>query len=224
MFETVLSSRRLALVGIAGPVTWWLLIIVNGAITPGYSHVSDFISTLGAVGAPYAAVQKVNFAVFGCSVLATTLGIHYWFDGWRRPRIGTVLLGIFGVGVVLAGVFPEDPASPDSTTNLLHNLVSTIAFIAGIGGVGLISRRIGIDDRWPSYRYELVWTVVIVFVTFVVFMSSVFSESAYVGLTQRVFIGVMTLWVVLQSYRLYRLSGAPESRETDETRTVSAER
>lgn len=208
MLETDTAVRRLALVGLVGPVVWWLLVVVNGAITPGYSHVSDFISTLGAVGAPYAAVQVVNFAVFGGAILALAIGLHARFDAGRRPRLGTVLLGLFGVGVVLAGVFPEHPAAPESTTNLLHNLTSTIAFVAGILGVALLTRRLGTDDRWPSYRSELVVTVAVVLVTFVGFMGSVFTDSAYVGLTQRLFIGVMSLWVMGQSYRLYRQVGS----------------
>lgn len=210
MFNSPRAFRRLALAGVVGPIVWWLLVIVNGAITPGYSHFSDFISTLGAVGAPYAIIQQFNFAVFSGSILALMLGIHYWFGDGRRPRFGTLLLGVFGVGVFLAGVFPENPAAPDSSTNVLHNIVSIVAFVAGIAGVGLVSRRIGADGRWPSYRYEPTGTVVIVLVTFVVFIFGVFSESAFVGLTQRLFIGVMTLWVAGQSIRLYRLADATE--------------
>lgn len=223
MFETTLPSRRLALVGIVGPVVWWLLILLNGALTPGYSHIGDFISTLGAIDAPYASIQKLNFAVFGGSILALSLGIHHWFDTGRRVRVGTVLLGTFGVGVVLAGVFPEDPTAPESTVNFLHNLVSTVAFASGTVGVSLVSRRIRNDDRWPSYPYEWLWTVAVVLVTFVVFMYSVFTESEVVGFTQRVFVGVLSLWVVMQSYRLYRILGTTESPDRDEKRTVPAE-
>lgn len=222
MSETLASVRRFALVGIVGPIVWWLLVIVNGAITPGYSHSSDFISTLGAVGAPYATIQTINFGIFGGSILALMVGIHFWFDVGRRPRFGTILLGVFGVCVVLAGVFPENAAVPESTTNVLHDVTSTIAFIAGVAGVGLITRRIEIDDRWPSHRYELIGTVVVVLATFVVFMLSIFSDWAYVGLTQRLFIGVLTSWIVLQSYRLYRLVEASDPAETGKRPTVSA--
>lgn len=223
MSATTLRSRRLAIAGIVGPVVWWVLVVVNGAITPGYSHVGDFISMLGAVGAPYAPIQTMNFAVFGSSILALSLGIHDWFGDGRRPRVGTVLLGIFGVGVVLAGVFPANPAAPDSTTAVLHDVTSTVAFVTGVTGVGLVSRRTGGDDRWPSYRYEPIVTLVVVVVTFAGFMVSVVGDSAVVGVTQRVFIGVLTLWLVMQSYRLYRLSEASEPRGTDESRTPSAE-
>lgn len=220
MFRSEQGMRRLALTGIVGPVVWWLLIIVNGAITPGYSHVSDFMSTLGAVGAPYAIVQQLNFAVLGGSILALMLGIHYWVGDGRRPRVGTVLLGVFGVGVILAGVFPEHPAAPDSMTNVLHDITGIIGFLAGIVAVGLVSRRLGADDRWPSYRYEAIATVGIVLVTFGVFIS---SGSAIVGLTQRLFIGVMTLWMVLQSARLYRLVDAPDRDEVGDSRAEPTE-
>lgn len=221
MFEAPAWIRRLALAGIVGPIAWWVLVAVNGAITPGYSHVADFISTLGGVGAPYAALQVLNFAVLGGSILAVTLGIHAWFDDGRRPRVGTVLLGIFGVGVVLAGVFPQDLAAPDSTTNRLHDVTSTIAFVTGIGGISLLTRRIRADDRWPSYRYELGVTVVVVLVTFVVFMAGVAGDSTYVGLTQRLFVGAMTVWIVVQAYRLYRLAGDSTPREAGSDRPAS---
>lgn len=213
--------RRLALAGIVGPLAWWLLIIVNGAITPGYSHVSDFMSTLGEVGAPYAIVQQLNFAVLGGSVLALMLGIHYWYGDGRRPRVGTILLGVFGIGVFLAGVFPANPTAPESMTNMLHDITGIIGFLAGIVAVGLVSRRISADDRWPSYRYEAIATFVIVLVTFVIFIFT--TESAIVGLTQRLWIGVMTLWVVMQSLRLYRLVDSHERGEVGGSGTESGE-
>lgn len=221
MFISKQYTHRLALAGIVGPIVWWLLILVNGAITPGYSHVSDYISTLGAVGAPYALLQQVNFTVLGVSILALMLGVHNWFGDGNRPRVGTILLGVFGVGVILAGVFPENTAAPNSMTNILHIIASMIAFLAGIVAVGLVSRRIATDARWPSYRYESIATVVIVLITFIIFM---ISDLALMGLTQRLFIGVMTLWVVLQSLRLYRLSGAPTRNEIRDHRRESVEK
>lgn len=215
--------RQFALFGVIGPIVWWLLIAINGAITPGYSHVSDFISTLGGVGAPYAIIQQINFAVFGGSIIALAIGIHYWFGDGRRPRTATALVVVFGIGVVLAGVFPENAAAPDSVTNVLHNIISVIAFIAGIVGVSLVTRRFSATDRWPTYRYELVGTVLIVFVTFVIFMFTVFGESSIIGITQRMFIGVMSLWVVMQSFRLYRLVGESDPSQPKSDRVKSGD-
>lgn len=209
MSSTRLTSRRLAIAGIVGPIVWWVLVAVNGAITPGYSHESDFISSLGGVGAPYAIPQQVNFVVFGGSIIALTLGIHYWFDKGHRPRVGTILLGIFGVGLILSGIFQENVAAPDSTTNILHDIVGIIAFIAGIIAITVIGRRFGRADQWPTMRFESIVVPVIVLLTFVVFMYSVTSEWAVIGLTQRAFIGVISLWLVVQASRLHRVAMDP---------------
>lgn len=209
------TTRRLALLGAVGPVVWWLLVVVNGAVTPGYSHVGDFISTLGAVGAPYAVVQQVNFAVFGAAAAALAVGVHRYFGDGRRPRVGTLLLVVFAVGVFLSGPFQSNPAVPDSRTEFLHNLVGTIAFLGVVVAIPLVSRRLDADDRWPRYPYETVWTAVVVVATFAVFMATI--ESAWLGLTQRLFVGAVSLWLAGQSYRLYRLAtpaggaGAPEA-------------
>jgi hypothetical membrane protein len=206
-----------------GPIAWWLLIVLNGAITPGYSHVSDFISTLGSVGAPYAFLQQLNFGIFGGSILALAAGIHFWFDDGRKPRVSTALLGVFGSGVLLAAVFPENPAAPDSVTDTLHTIVSIVAFLAGVSAVSLVTRRLGAEDRWPTYRYEPAVTPVVVLMTFVVSVSTVIIESPLLGLTQRVFIGVMSLWVAGQSRRLYRLSGESDQVELDEEWSKSSD-
>lgn len=198
------TARRLALVGVVGPVVWWLLVVVNGAATPGYSHAGDFISTLGAVGAPYAVVQQVNFAVFAAAAAALAVGVHRYFGDGRRPRVGTVLLGVFAVCVFLSGPIQSNPAAPDSTTELLHNLVGGVAFLAVIVAIPLVSRRFDADDRWPRYPYETLWTTAVVAATYVVFVATI--ESAWLGLTQRLFVGVVSLWVAGQSYRLYRLA------------------
>lgn len=204
------ALRRLALAGVVGPVVWWLLVVVNAAITPGYSHVADFISTLGAVGAPYAAVQQVNFFVFGGGIAAFAAGLHRWFDDGRRPRVGTLLLGVVALGIVLSGPFQSNPAAPDSTINVLHDLLGTVAFLAAIVAIPLVSRRLDVDDRWPRYRLETGWTAAVAVGTFVVFIATI--DSAYVGLTQRLFVGAVSLWVAGQSYRLYRLAGGRSAR------------
>lgn len=204
------STRRirwLARVGIAGPVVWWLLVAVNGAITPGYSHVGDFISALGAVGAPYATLQRLNFLLFGAAILALTAGIHAWLGDGRRPRPATVLVGVFGAGVALAAVFPMDLVTPGSLTDTLHTRVSMVAFLAAITGVSLLTRRLAGDDRWPTSPHEAAVTAAVVSGTFVLAVATVIVASPVLGLTQRLFLGVLSLWVVGQSLRLSRVAG-----------------
>jgi hypothetical membrane protein len=199
------SLRRLATAGVAGPLGFWVVLFGLGGLTPGYSPVDDYISTLGGVGAPYAVVQQGNFVLFGASILAFGVGLHRYFGDGRRPRAGTVFVGLLGLGILLAGPFQSDPAAPESKMNVLHDLVSTVAFVAGVMAVGLVSRRLDADDRWPRFRFETPVTVAVVLATFVGFAVTI--DAAWVGLTQRLMVGAVSLWVVVQSARLYRLAG-----------------
>ena len=59
-------SRHLTLAGIVGPIWFLAVLITLGFNYPGYSHISDVISLLGAVGAPNALLMNViGFVAFG---------------------------------------------------------------------------------------------------------------------------------------------------------------
>lgn len=143
--------RRLALAGVIGPVLFWMVVVVLGAVTPEYSHVSDFVSALGAVHAPYGMVQQANFVMLGAGILALVVGVDRWNRGGWRHWLGVVLLGVFGLGVIGAGVFPADLVNPDSATNQYHDLVSLVAFFTALLGVPLISWRLSQNNGWPGY-------------------------------------------------------------------------
>lgn len=197
-------ARRLALIGIFGPLFFWGTVGLLGVLTPDYSQVSNFISTLGAVGAPYALVQGVNFVVLGFAIGAFGVAMHAWFgDAWR-PVPSTVLFWLFGLGVVGAGIFPTDPADPASTTSMLHDAASAVGSLSGILAISLVSRRLDADERWPRHRFATGGTVAGLLITAGLFASSI--DTAWVGLGQRMFIGMLTLWIVAVSIQLYRLA------------------
>lgn len=205
------SLQLLALAGVVGPLLFWLVVFLLGALTPDYSHMSDFISTLGAVGAPYADVQRVNFVVLGLAIGAVALKLHRWFDDRRRPSLGTMLLALFGLGIIGAGVFPSHPADPGSTTELLHNAASGVGLFAGLLGIALTSRRLHRVDRWPQRLFGAPGTVATLILTAGLFAYSI--DTAWVGLGQRLFVGTLTLWVAYVSTRLLR-RGRPRSRDS----------
>lgn len=194
--------RRFALAGVVGPILFWIVVFVLGYLTPGYSPVGDYISTLGEVGAPYESVQRLNFVLLGGSILAAAVGLHRFTRAHERPLLGTVLLGMLGVGAILAGVFPQNSADPGSTTNIIHESVAIGGFVAGIAGISLLCRRLDEDDRWARHRFSTPITVVILVVPF---FAVAISPASVVGLTQRIFVALLTGWVAYHSFRLYRL-------------------
>ena len=77
--------RLLAWFGLIAPVVRLTLILVLGLLQPGYSQSRDYISELGAVGAPYA---------------------------WLMNSVGTMFVGILIVGFSFALWRALQPGAP----------------------------------------------------------------------------------------------------------------
>jgi len=73
----------LAVAGIAGPVIFVVVVIVQSLLHPDYSHMALPISALAAW--PGGWVQNVNFVVFGLLMIAYAIGLHF---GVRPSRAG----------------------------------------------------------------------------------------------------------------------------------------
>ena len=95
---------------IATPVCYYFGLFVGAATYPGYSHVTRYASELGAADAPYPALFNVSiilggvFGVLGSIGLANTL--HDLSGKWLWAALAGVMLGLWGVSMVMGGMFP----------------------------------------------------------------------------------------------------------------------
>lgn len=84
--------------------------IIIGIKYPGYHHLIDTISTLGTNKSPVQKSQCINLIAVGILFLIFSVGQGLAFTqiNWCH---GLFILGIvlFGIGTILAGIFPEDP-------------------------------------------------------------------------------------------------------------------
>ncbi len=198
----------LAICGIAGPVLFAVVIVILAALRPGYSHLSGTISGLGAVGAPNAVFVTADFVVLGALLVAFAVGLHRGIGEGRGSRVGPALLAVGGVGFVLWG-FPADFEDPQSFTALVHGIGGFIAF-ALIVAPFFVSRRLRRVDAWRDLSsYSLVTGVVAVPVFVVSLILIGVEDSSIIGAVQRLFFGVLLLWVVILAVRLLRLSLSP---------------
>lgn len=156
-----------------------------------YSPIAEPVSALEA--GPNGWVQQVNFVVLGLLTIVFAIGLD---RGLRRSRagwIGPALLGLSGVGNILAAVFPlrEDAAGltydpgGHAVAGILFFLTSALALLA-------LSPRLHLDERWRSLA---VYTAVAGFLAlggFVVMGVFVVPEDAplddWVGLGQRILV------------------------------------
>lgn len=203
----------LAAAGLAGPVLFAVLVAAQGGLREGYSHVTMPVSALAA--GPDGWVQNLNFVGLGLLLVAHAFGMHL---GVRRSRwggLGPLLLAMSGLSIVGAGVFPATDASGAFAPNPLHGGVSILAFLTAGGGMIALSRRLERDERWSGFGRLVLLFGVGVLVLLFGFGGLALDPDAplypWMGVVQRLLIGVWLAGIVVQAVRLLQVARAVRS-------------
>jgi hypothetical protein len=122
-------TKKLALItGTLGPLAVVLLTILGGVNFPNYSHASQFISELGATGAPNGRI--ISLAGF---LPAGVLIIAFAFFAWRSlppsgaTTFGMIGLALFALGYLVAAFFPcEADCRPTDPTLSQRSTTSSV--------------------------------------------------------------------------------------------------
>ena len=125
------------LLAAAATLAAWVPPIVFGLRWPDYRATRDFISELGAAGAPDAAAVNVSFLVAGLLLVVACLSMARRTPGGRRAA-ALGLVSCVGWSYVMAAFVPCDAGCPaeGTATQMLHNAAGGLAYLAG--GVGLL--------------------------------------------------------------------------------------
>lgn len=201
------TTRWLLTGGVIGPVVFVVVLLVEGATRPGYDPMRHFVSQLSLSDLGWQ--QVANFLVSGALVIGGALGLRRVLTEGPGSRWGPILIGLAGVGMVLAGVFTTDPGlgyppgtppgmpASDSWHGAIHNSVSLLVFIGLPAAMFVLARTFrGEGSRWAAYsRLSGIGTVV--------FLFSAFALPDVTGLLQRVAILLALGWVA-QVMRRFR--------------------
>ncbi len=102
------ATRALLLLGtLTGPVFFGVA-VVQALARPGYHVLTNAISqlSLGDLGW----IQITSFLVTGCFAIAAAIGVRRKLTGQKAGAWGALLVGTFGLGLIVAGIFPPDPS------------------------------------------------------------------------------------------------------------------
>lgn len=181
---------------------------VAGAMYPGYNHLSQFISELGATGSPVGA--WVNWGVFfACEVPVL---VFVWQAFRRLPRhgmltAGLALLALYALLLMAAAVFPCDfrcRAQVPTTSHQIHMLTGISAYLFGLAGLLALSIGLGrMEQRKPRLAFVLP-------VASVLLLGVSGTVPDYAGLGQRLNEGLIYIWMIAVAARVERLT--PPSR------------
>jgi hypothetical membrane protein len=133
--------------------------VAGGLAYPGYDHLRQYISELGATGAPTGEAVSLAFMASGVLLTAFWVICAVLFRDSRLAVLGFALSALNGLGLFFGGVFQCDfecsLASP-STEAVLHDVFGGLGYLAGIAGVlvvGLAWRNR--SDRRRLFRLSL---------------------------------------------------------------------
>ncbi len=198
-------QRFLAICGIIAPIIFTIILMIASLLRPDYSHLINFVSELGAVGAPYAIIQRINFVLTGILIVAFTFGLHRGIGDGKGSIIGPLLVAIFGLSSVMSGIFSTDTIQPGSFSDIMHSMSSAIGSVAAIIAFFIISGRLEKDILWRPYQsFSIVIAIVAIIVSVV--GTGILGAVGTPGLGQRLFLAVLFLWIEVMAIRLFQIS------------------
>lgn len=204
--------------GVVGPVFFVVVALIEGVTRPGYNPWRHFVSQLGTSSQGWE--QIANFIVCGALVLFFAGGLRGSLGPGKGMTAGPVLLGVFAVGLLVAGLFVTDPAlgyppgvptpAPQTVHGTIHGLAGLAVFVSLPLACFALARRFAGDPRWRGWAPYSILTGLLVLASFVAAnVSSVLDMTGAVpnaptGLLQRLGIIAGWVWLALLALRLLR--------------------
>ena len=214
-------AARLALVAIIATMLFIVALITMHFLRP--HDLVRYGTNIGfySVG-PYGSIFVAAFVALGSAGLALALGLRLEVEQSRSLRAGSVLIGLFGIGWILGGVFRDAPDVASLEPVLKEQITSASTMVHGLGSFGglfllmagmlVLSRAFKRDERWHSFWIP---SLVLGLATLALFIAAFFIDAPEVvpccptgsvawwgAIEFRFFFGVFVLWILLTSIRL----------------------
>ncbi|PHS28679.1 MAG: hypothetical protein COA84_00350 [Robiginitomaculum sp.] len=173
-----------------------LLPEIVGVIQDGYSPIGNYLSELGAIGAPHAMlINYGSFLPIGLAVIILVFALYQKFSNFPMARLGILFLLGIAIGYLGAFFFHCDAGCPEQGTGrqALHNLGGLIEYTGAITGLLLIyfaTRK----QASRAFANATLFTVSMVILGFVMMLSLEMSE--WKGAWQRLAEYMLVAWFV----------------------------
>jgi hypothetical protein len=205
-----------AIGGLGAVIAYVGTTVLGGAIVPGYSHVSDSVSSLTSPGGAHREVLAVGFAVYNVAVATVGLALPRLASRPRLPlRIaGWLLIACGAAGVLMLEPFPQYPMGAPITPNGTVHIV-----LAGVSALTLV---VAVTLAGVAWRTEPIWHRLWVFSIVVAGailatggIGAAFITSPYFGLLERSTQASFLSWfgvVGAMALSVYRSTGVEGSQ------------
>jgi hypothetical membrane protein len=192
-----MTPRRAAVSVLVLVALFWVAVVIAASVNTGYSHSRDYVSSLASVGADHAWLGVLALAAVGAAVALTFFLV--------RPvsRVAAVAVALAGAGFVFGafarircaegaafcGVGDRQSADIENTRGYLHEgavIGSSLLLVVAMTALGVALLRQGRRTGGIASLIAALATVVT--------LALVSGDTP--GAEQRIWIAVMTLWVI----------------------------
>jgi hypothetical membrane protein len=213
---TKITTARLLSAGVVGAALWVVSFTVQGLLRPGYDPIRHYVSQLSL--GPGGWVQVATFVATGVLMVGFAVGLRRVLAPGRASRWAPILFTIFGVGLIVAGIFPPDPglggfptgstipADSPTTSFRIHILSAMAVFFSLPAACLVLARRFNADPATRGWTMYSVLTGIVVWGLWAA--STVLSGDgsapidAVIGLMQRIYLVAGFSWIALLALRL----------------------
>ena len=188
--------------GTAGGLVFTAAYLAEGATRLGYAALAEPISALSL--GPGGWVQRLSFIVFGAAMAASAVGWRTVLRGGPGGTAYPLLRVIAGLGLVLDGLFSQDPAPgypPGARVvaatlhGQVHNAGAVITITALAASCFVLARRFAAEPAWRPWAAYAAATGVATIV-FITAFGATGGHGGLAGLFERLAGGVNTLLVL----------------------------
>ncbi len=204
------TTRAAVLIGLA---TFTLTTLALHVLQPALSPRDEAISSY--VHGNHGWLLTVGLIALGTASLALTAVLAT--DG-PGAKPGRWLLGVWGTGVLLGGLFSGDPpgnwSAPPSAAGMIHGNAAMVAFLALPSGALFLARSFRRDPRWKEAAPHLSGLAVATTVSLVAFYASLMpvfirpGPPILLGLSERILVGLYVAWLAVVAVNLPTSAGS----------------
>lgn len=193
--------RVLLWAGPVGAAAFLVGIFAVGSVAPGYNQLSQFVSELGAIGAPTAFYLNVLVLI----PAGTLIAVGGLGRCWSGEAVSGALMGLSGVGFTVAGLYRCDASCSFvdmSPAAMIHNQAAFGAFLLAIFSALLLT--VSSLFRRDGVRLAVNTCGLVGMITGLAAMMLMGLDHELIGAAQRVFLVSFCLWLILDSIVLLR--------------------
>lgn len=193
----------LLLTGVIAAVVFVAVLLIEGALRHGYNPIYHTGSELELGDRGW--IQRASFLVMAVGVFAFAVGVQRSLDS----MIAAVLLAIFGLGLIVAGVFAPDairgypPGAPNDRDAELtwqakvHDVSGPVMFLALLGACLAVAGQL--RGGWRLYTMLTAGAGLVATAGTVIAYR---KDAGNTGLVQRALIVVYWSWIVVLGIHL----------------------